>query len=269
MTELLIMNRIERIFQELKRRKKKAFIPFITAGDPSLKVTEELVLSFEQAGAHIIELGVPFSDPLADGPTIQASSQRALKKGINLTKILNTVARIRQKSQVPIALMTYYNPVFKYGEDRFMRDARRCGVDGVIIPDLPPEEAKGVIRSARKRGISTVFFLAPTTTQQRIKQIVKASTGFIYYVSLTGVTGSKKHFAAENAAKIRAAKKCTRTPICVGFGIATPTQAKTVSKMADGVIVGSAIIKQIEKNKGKKNLVKNVTRFVWTLAKGI
>ncbi|MCK5178257.1 MAG: tryptophan synthase subunit alpha, partial [Candidatus Omnitrophica bacterium] len=191
------MNRIEKTFKELKRKKKKAFIPFITAGDPNLKTTEELVLSFEGAGADIVELGVPFSDPLADGPTIQASSQRALKKGVNLTKILKTVAQIRRKSQIPIALMTYYNPVFYYGEDKFIRDAKASGVDGIIIPDLPPEEAKTLIKAARKRDISTVFFLAPTTTSRRMKQIVQASTGFIYYVSMTGVTGADKQFSSE------------------------------------------------------------------------
>jgi len=263
------MNRIDLKFKELKKKKKKAFIPFITAGDPNLSTTANLVLGFEQAGADIIELGVPFSDPLADGPTIQASSQRALKKGINLSKILKTVGQIRQKSEVPIALMSYYNPIFYYGEAKFIRDAKRCGVDGVIVPDLPPEEAKNFIRLAKRVGLSTVFFLAPTTTFSRMKRIVKASTGFIYYVSITGVTGVKKGFAKENTAKIRAAKRLTKKPICVGFGVSTPAQVKSMAKMADGVIVGSAIIRQIEKYAGKKNLVKNVTRFVWTLAKSL
>ena len=263
------MNRIDRTFKELKRKRKKALIPFVTAGDPNLKITEELVLSFEQAGADIIEIGVPFSDPLADGPTIQASSQRALKKGVTLEKILTTVSRIRQKSQVPIALMTYYNPVFHYGEDKFIRNAKKHGVDGIIIPDLPPEEAQVLIKSAKSHDMATVFFLAPTTTKQRMKQIVKASTGFVYYVSITGVTGTNKKFAQENAAKIQLAKRLTNKPICIGFGVSTPAQAKSVSKIADGVIVGSAIVKQINKNKGKKNLVKNVTRFVWTLARGL
>ncbi len=269
MTEAYVMNRIERTFKELKRKREKAFIPFITAGDPNLKSTEELVLSFEHAGADIVELGVPFSDPLADGPTIQASSTRALKKGINLQKIFITVNRIRQKSQIPIALMTYYNPVLHYGEDKFIRDAKSNGVDGVIIPDLPPEEAKNLIRKAKKYGISMVFFLAPTTTTKRTEHIVKSSTGFIYYVSMAGVTGAKKRFAAENAAKIRTARRFTNKPICVGFGISTPAQAKSVAKIADGVIVGSAIIKQIDKHRGNKNLVKNVTRFVWTLSRGL
>ena len=164
--------------------------------------------------------------------------------------------------------MTYYNPVLNYGENQFLHDAKSNGVDGVIIPDLPPEEASYLIRKAKTFGISVVFFLAPTTTAQRMKHIVKFSTGFIYYVSMAGVTGVKKRFASENAAKIRAARKLTNKPICVGFGIATPAQAESVARIADGVIVGSAIVKQIDKNRGKKNLVKNVTRFVWTLARG-
>jgi tryptophan synthase alpha chain len=261
------MNRIDQKFKDLK--KKKAFIAFITAGDPNLKITEELVYAFERNGVDIVELGVPFSDPLADGPTIQASSQRSLKKGTNLNKILDTVNRIRQRSQIPIALMTYYNPIFRYGEDKFIRDALKYGVDGVIIPDLPPEEAGNFTRTAKKSGLATVFFLAPTTTRQRMKRIIYAATGFVYYVSLTGVTGAHKSFSNKNTSNIRSAKRMTNKPICVGFGVSTPTQVRSVAQMADGVIVGSAIVNQIEKNRGKKNLVKNVSRFVWSLSKGL
>ena len=181
------MNRISAKFKELKKRRKKALIAFITAGDPSLSATEKLVFAFERCGVDIVELGVPFSDPIADGPTIQASSQRALTKGTNLKGILNCVKRIRKASQIPIALMTYYNPVFHLGEKNFVRLARQSGVDGVMIPDLPPEEARTLIKEARKNNLATVFFVAPTTTKERVKNIVSASTGFIYYVSLTGV----------------------------------------------------------------------------------
>jgi len=263
------MNRIDQKFRELKKNKKKAFIAFVTAGDPNLKTTEQLVPAFEKAGADIVELGVPFSDPMADGATIQASSQRALKKGVSLSKILKSVHTIRQKSEVPIALMTYYNPVFHYGEKRFISDAKKAGVDGVIIPDLPPEEAKELIQSAKAYNLATIFFLAPTTTDQRMKRIVRASTGFIYYVSLTGVTGAKTKFASVNEEKIKKAKRLTKTPICVGFGVSTPAQVKAVAKTADGVIVGSAIVKQIEKRTGKADLVKGVSNFVWTLAKSL
>jgi len=261
------MNRIDQKFIDLKRKKKKAFIAFITAGDPNLKITEELVFAFERSGVDIVELGVPFSDPLADGPIIQASSQRSLQKGTNLNKIFNTVKRIRQQSQIPIALMTYYNPIFCYGEDKFIRDARKCGVDGVIIPDLPPEEANGIMASAKMYRLATIFFLAPTTTRQRMKKIIKTATGFIYYISLTGVTGLRKGFSNKNAANIRSAKRITKKPICVGFGISTPAQVRSVAKIADGIIVGSAIVKQIEKNQGRASLVKNVSRFVRRLAR--
>jgi tryptophan synthase alpha chain len=259
-------NRIDQKFRELQTQKKKAFIAFLTAGDPDLKTTRELVLEFEKVGVDIVELGVPFSDPLADGPTIQAASQRALAKGVDLRQILAAVQDIRQVSQVPIALMTYYNPVYRYGEDRFIHEAKQRGVDGVIIPDLPPEEAGFFIRSAKEKDISTVFFLAPTTTDRRMKSIVEVSTGFVYYVSLTGVTGTDKGFSKDNAAKIRAAKKWTKTPVCVGFGVSTPEQVKALGKIADGVIVGSAIVQQIEKHRGAADLVQNVSRFVGTLA---
>ena len=263
------MNRIDQKFKELKNKKKKAFVAFITAGDPNLKTTEELVLSFERAGVDIVELGVPFSDPLADGPTIQASSQRALQRNVNLDKILKSVRNIRKKSQIPIALMTYYNPVFHYGEAKFVTAAKRAGVDGLIIPDLPPEEADTLIKAARVKNLSTIFFLSPTTTVLRIKKIVKVSTGFIYFVALTGVTGARSQLPAALFQQVRLAKRLSRKPICVGFGISTAAQVKSVAKVSDGVIVGSAIVKNIEKNKGKKNLVRNVARFVGKLSRSI
>ncbi|HQP09994.1 MAG TPA: tryptophan synthase subunit alpha [Candidatus Omnitrophota bacterium] len=261
------MNRIDRKFKELKTKRKKAFIAFITAGDPDLATTEKLVLGFEQAGVDVVELGVPFSDPLADGPTIQAASQRALGNKTNLEKIFEAVKRIRRRSSVPIALMTYYNPVFRYGEARFISRAKQCGVDGVIIPDLPPEEALDLRRAAQEAKIATVFFVAPTTTALRMKRIVAAATGFVYYVSMTGVTGTNKGFAKENAAKIRAAKRMTQKPVCVGFGVTTPADVRSIAKIADGVIVGSAIVRKIARNQGNKNLVRNVTAFVRTLTR--
>ncbi|MBI5024351.1 MAG: tryptophan synthase subunit alpha [Candidatus Omnitrophica bacterium] len=262
-------NRIDVKFKELKKKKKKAFIAFITTGDPDLRTTERLVLAFEGAGVDIVELGVPFSDPLADGPTIQAASQRALKKHVNLENILATVKRVRQRSQIPIALMTYYNPVFHYGEERFARKAKTCGVDGIIVPDLPPEEGDGLIRAARENGLVTVFFLAPTTTQRRMKRIVNASTGFIYYVSLTGVTGARQKLPRTITGQVKLARKLTHKPICVGFGISTPAQVKMVANVADGVIVGSAIVNAIAQNKGKKQLVANVARFVQKLSRNL
>ncbi len=264
-----MFNRIDLKFQEIRKNKKKDFISFITAGDPNLKTTEKLVLALEKSGVDIIELGVPFSDPLADGPTIQASSERALKNGVNLDQILDMVERIRNVSKIPIALMTYYNPVFHYGEDLFIMKANWVGVDGVIIPDLPPEEARGFIQSAKNANLSTIFFLSPTTIQERLERIVQASTGFIYYVSLTGVTGARQdilNFAIQEIREqVRLAKRMTDKPICVGFGISNAAQVKSISKIADGVIVGSAIVNEIHKNAGKKDLVKNVARFVGEL----
>lgn len=263
------MNRIDQKFKELKKKKRKAFIAFITAGDPSLRITEDLVYSFERNGVDIIELGVPFSDPMADGPTIQASSQRALKKNVNLIKILSLVKRLRKRTQIPIALMTYYNPVFHYGESRFIKQAKNCGVDGLIIPDLPPEEAQNLRRSAKNNNLSTIFFLAPTTTKKRMPAIIKASTGFIYYVSLTGVTGVRKGTSGLSLDHVKMARRNTAKPICVGFGVSTPSQVRAVAKVADGVIVGSAIVNQIAQYSGRANLVKNVSKYVWTLTKSL
>jgi len=259
------MNRIDKKFNILRRERRKAFIAFITAGDPSLKVTEELVLAFDKAGVDIVELGVPFSDPLADGPTIQASSQRALAKGVTLKKILDVVKRLRQKCDLPIALMTYFNPIFHGGQEKFIAQAKKAGIDGVIIPDLPPEEAGSLIKVAKKAGIATVFFIAPTTTKERIKRIAHASTGFIYYVSLTGVTGARARLPKNVLDQIKLAKRFTKKPVCVGFGISTKEQVRQMGRAADGVIVGSAIVKAIEENRGKKDLVRNVSRFVKNL----
>lgn len=255
-------SRIEQRFKELKQQRKKAFIAFLTAGDPTLDVTRRLVLALEDCGVDIIELGVPFSDPLADGPTIQAASQRALRKGVNLPKILKMVAQIRKSSQVPLALMTYYNPVFRYGEKRLVEDAVRAGVDGIIIPDLPPEEAAVLIKAAKKNHLATIFFVAPTSTSERIKLICRVSTGFIYYVSLTGVTGVRKKLPPDLIRNIRNLKRRCAKSVCVGFGISHAAQVKNLSKVCDGVIVGSAIVKAVEKNLGNRNLVKNVARFV-------
>ncbi|MDP3142731.1 MAG: tryptophan synthase subunit alpha [Candidatus Omnitrophota bacterium] len=262
-------NRIEKKFQDLKRRNKKAFIAFITAGDPTLEVTYKLVLALEKSGAAIIELGVPFSDPMADGPTIQAASCRALKKGVNLAKILKLVLRIRKSSQVPLALMTYYNLVFRYGEERFIKNCGKSGVDGVIIPDLPPEEARVLIRAGRKNKVSTIFFLAPTSTKERIKLVSRISTGFIYYVSLTGVTGVRRSLPSDIIRNIRFIKRYCTKPVCVGFGISNSEQVKALSHFSDGVIVGSAIVKQVEKNLHNRNLIKNVSSFVKKLTRAL
>ncbi|MBF0122256.1 MAG: tryptophan synthase subunit alpha [Candidatus Omnitrophica bacterium] len=261
-----MMNRIDAKFNELRKARKKAFIAFITAGDPDLQVTEDLALAFETAGVDILEIGVPFSDPMADGPIIQAASFRALQKGVTLKKILSTVKKIRESSQIPIALMSYYNPIFHFGIEKFILAAKEAGVDGLVIPDLPVEEAADLSRYAKGAGIATIFFLAPTTARERMPAIVKAATGFIYFVSVAGVTGAKKAVPSDIMRQIRLARTMTKKPICVGFGVSTSEQVKAMGRISDGVIVGSAIVKEIEKNVGQKDMIGRVARFVRHLA---
>jgi len=263
------MNRIDKKFKELTKNKKKAFVAYITAGDPNLAITNDLVLALDNSGVDIIELGIPFSDPLADGPTIQEASQRALKNKVNLKRVFNMVKKLRHKTEIPIAFMTYYNPVLQYGLQRFVKGCKESGVDGVIVPDLPDEESKDLVAFAKKVKIATIFLAAPTSTRERIRNIVKNSTGFIYYVSLTGVTGARKKLPAEVISKVRLIKFMTKKPICVGFGISGPEQAKEIAKVADGVIVGSAIIKVIARNLKDKNLIGKVSRFTKALAGAI
>ncbi|KAF0144682.1 MAG: tryptophan synthase alpha chain [Nitrospirae bacterium] len=250
------MNKIEKTFNKLKALNKKAFIPYIMAGDPSVERTKELVLVLEECGADIIELGVPFTDPLADGPTIQRAAERALKAGVTLKDVLALVSDLRTKTRVPLVLMTYYNPVFKYGEDRFVKDAKDAGVDGVIIPDLPPDEAGGLIKTAKKAGLATIFLLAPTSTQDRIKKVAVASRGFIYYVSMTGITGSQILLDGSIEKSINNIRRITDKPVAVGFGISTAEQARAISGISDGVIVGSAIVRKIhEAPEGLKDFI--------------
>jgi tryptophan synthase alpha chain len=259
------MNRIERKFKELRRNKKKAFIAFITAGYPNLNITRKLVLEFARVGVDIIELGVPFSDPLADGPIIQEASGAALKRKININEILSLVKELRKDTDIPICLMSYYNPIFCFDEERFLRKAKDSDADGVIIPDLPPEEGRSFIRLAHKFNLDSIFFLSPTSPLKRIKLVANASRGFIYYVSLTGVTGLRRNLASDLAHNLKIIKKYTSKPICVGFGISTPSHVKQIYKIADGIIVGSAIIKKIKENLNKKDLIKIVGRFVTKL----
>jgi len=259
------MSLIERKFRALKRKNKKAFIAFITAGYPDLNTTKKLVLGLTRVGVDIIELGVPFSDPMADGPIIQEASQAALKNGINLNDILNLVKALRKKINTPLCLMTYYNPIFCFGEERFAKKASACGVDGIIIPDLPPEEGASFIRLANKSKIDTIFFVSPTTSPERIKLVSRVTRGFIYYVSLTGVTGPRENLPQDLANNLKIIKKLSKKPVCVGFGVSRPEQVKAIYKVADGVIVGSAIVGKIKENIGKPDLVKRVSSFVFRL----
>ena len=259
------MNRIEKKFRQLKIERKKAFIAFITAGFPGLKTTENLILEFDKIGVDIVELGVPFSDPLADGPIIQEASLAALKNKVHLADILNLVKKVRRLVDIPICLMTYYNPIFCFDEKRFVHLAARCGVDGVIIPDLPPEEGRTFLKIAKDEGLDVICFLSPTSTLKRIRFISKVTTGFIYYVSLTGVTGPRKSLSGDLKKNIRLIKKFTVKPVCVGFGVSDNRQVKDIKKIADGVIVGSAIVRKIKDNLGAPDLVKRVAKFVKSL----
>jgi tryptophan synthase alpha chain len=264
------MSRIKSIFNRLKKKNETALIPYIMAGDPDLATTRTLILEMEKAGCDIIELGAPFSDPLADGPTIQKAAIRSLQNRTGVVEILGLVADVRKTSKVPLILMTYYNLIFKYGEEHFVHDAVAAGLDGLILPDLPPEEAGTLMPLAKKAGLDTIFLIAPTSTDDRIKLISKVSQGFVYYVSLAGVTGAK--LAAQNSIKesLLRIRAVTDKPVAVGFGISSPDQAAQVARWgADGVIVGSALVKVIEENIGSPELVPQVVTFVKALKQGV
>ncbi len=257
---------INRIFRKAAKENRTALISYITAGDPGLSRTERLVLTLAENGADIVELGVPFSDPLADGPTIQRASERSLKRGTTLQKILATVGKIRKKSRIPLVLMSYYNPILKMGLDVFAKRSVTAGVDGVIIPDLPPEEAGDWIKSARRAKLATIFLIAPTSTEERIQKIARASRGFIYYVSLTGVTGARKDLQQDVRQRMNLIWRFTKLPICVGFGISKPEHVRQLAKGAGGVIVGSALVSLIARSH-PADLHKKVGRFIQSLKK--
>ena len=253
-------SRISSKFDELKSRGQKALIAYITAGDPNLKATEGLVHALEWGGVDIIELGVPFSDPLADGPTIQASHARALKNDVGLADVLRLVKKMRSKINAPIVLMLSYNLIIKYGMEKFAGDAVRAGVDGIIPPDLSHDEAKELCKLAK--GLDTIFLVAPTSTDDRIKEIVADSKGFVYLVSLAGITGERKSLPSDIKDNVARIRKYSKVPVAVGFGISTPAQVREVSGSADGVIVGSAIVKLIEGGSNISSKIKKVEAFV-------
>ncbi|MCX5749486.1 MAG: tryptophan synthase subunit alpha [Candidatus Saganbacteria bacterium] len=244
-------------------KKGKALITFIMAGDPSLSKTETLVPELEKSGADIIEIGIPFSDSIADGPTITEAAERAIRKGTNAAKVIRAVKKIRKKTQIPIVLMTSYNIVFSYGIEKFINDSSKAGVDGLILPDLPIEGAKDISKKAQQKGVDLIFLVAPNSAPERIRMAARHSRGFIYMMSLTGTTGERKQLSGEIGAVIKKIRKYTNKPIAVGFGISTPQQAGLVSKHADGVIVGSAIVKLIHEN------IKKVPKFIAELKKAI
>ncbi|MDI6785492.1 MAG: tryptophan synthase subunit alpha [bacterium] len=256
------MNRITEKFEKLKSIKKRAFIPYITVGFPDLNLTYDIVLKLVESGADIIELGVPFSDPLADGPTIQKSSQKALESGTNLIKVFELAEKLKNVVNIPLVLMSYYNPIYRYGIGRFISDLTNCQISGIIIPDLPPEEYGEIKHLADEHDIATIFLIAPNSTSERIRLVAKESSGFIYCVSVTGITGAKNELNKEINLLIRQIRLITNKPICVGFGISNKKQVMEVSKIADGVIVGSCLINLIfkeESNPSMLNILGNYT----------
>ena len=260
------MNRIDKKFVELKAQNKKALITFITAGDPDIKTTEELVLEMECAGADIIELGVPFSDPVAEGPTIQAASERALKNGVSLDDIFMLVNRLRQKTAIPILLMMYLNCIYKYGKERFFSMCAENGVDAVIVPDMPFEERDEISAEAKKYNVYSINLVAPTSND-RIKQIAKESQGFLYCVSSLGVTGQRSNFTTDFSSFFSLINEYAKVPAALGFGIYTPQQVSELKEYCQGIIVGSAIVRIVEQY-GKES-PKPVASFVKSLKEAL
>jgi len=263
------MNRIVERFARLKKAGKKGFIVYIGAGDPNLEATYQLALAFDQAGVDILELGVPFSDPLADGLVNQLAAQRGLESGTTPPGVLATVAAIRRESQLPIVLYIYFNLAHCYGLEKFIHDAAKAGVDGLLVLDLPPEESGNYEPLMRAAGLCNIYLVAPTTPDARIELIVKRATGFIYYISREGVTGMQEKVATNIAQMTAKIRQHTDLPIAVGFGISNPDQAKLVASCADAVVVGSAVVNQIAQHGNSPELVERVSKFVWPLVKAV
>ena len=258
-------SRLDHTFAQLRSRGERALVAYLMAGDPSLGETERLVVEAARRGADVIELGVPFSDPLADGPVVQRAGLRALAAGASLARVLEMVAGLRARVSLPLVLMTYYNPVLAFGLKGFARTAVDAGVDGVIVPDLPAEESEPLRAEAEPAGLDVIHLVAPTSTPARVKMIARVSRGFIYVVSLTGVTGERRELPKDLDVQLRTLRLVTTRPVCVGFGVATPEQVAAVGRIADGVIVGSAIVRAIEQHAGTTALVEKLGDFIATL----
>jgi len=256
------MGRIGETFVRLHAARERALVPFITGGDPDLDTSEALVLAMAESGADLIEIGVPFSDPTAEGPTIQRASERALAGGATLRRILERVKRLRPQVDVPLLLMGYANPFYAMGAEGFVEAAAEVGVDGIIVADLPPEEGEALYQAAETRGIDPVLLAAPTTVDSRLKMLAGRTRGFLYYVSLTGVTGARAKLARNLETDVGRVREHSDVPVCVGFGIATPEHARLVGSFADGVVVGSAIVDRIEAAASREAAVDAVARFV-------
>lgn len=264
-----MMGRIGDKFKYLSEKNEKALIVYLTAGDPSLAVTKELIAGLEKAGVDILEIGVPFSDPTADGPVIQAASQRALKTGTTLEGVLELVADIRQTSQIPIVLFGYFNPIFAYGAEKFAQAAQNAGVDGVLVVDLPPEEADELRVYSDAAGLDFISLVAPTTGKDRLKRIVQSATGFLYYISITGVTGTAVPKIDDIAREVGKIRKLTKMPVAVGFGISNAVQAKEIGTVADGIVIGSAVVSLIDENRNNSELMEIVSNYAKDIKKAL
>ncbi|MEW6388103.1 MAG: tryptophan synthase subunit alpha [Thermodesulfobacteriota bacterium] len=258
------MTRIDKVFRRLRQRGEKALIPFITAGDPDLETTRALALEIAAKGGDLLELGIPFSDPLADGPIIQEASTRAIKGGVHLQEVLQLAGELRGQTDIPLILMGYYNPILQYGLERTAKEAARLGVDGFIIPDLPPEEATLWRRAALDAGVAPIFLAAPTSGPQRIETLGRLTRGFLYYVSVTGITGARKELPLELVNELKQVRSLVKCPVAVGFGISEPEQVRQLAPYVDGVVVGSAIVQRVAKLSGPA-LVKEVGEFIASL----
>ena len=249
------MGRIQQKFTDLRKKGEKALVAYLTAGDPDLETTMALITSLDAAGVDVLEIGVPFSDPTADGPTIQAASQRSLQKGTTLSAIFHMLETVRTLTEIPIVLFGYYNPIFIYGPERFAKQAKKSGVDGILVVDLPPEESRELRQYTDRADIDFISLIAPTTSSERIGKISQKATGFLYYVSITGVTGTQKPVVSDIKREMNRIREQTTMPVVVGFGISTPEQAAEIAPYADGVVIGSAFIRLIEEHRDKNNLV--------------
>jgi tryptophan synthase alpha chain len=263
------MSRIERKFAELKGRQEAALIPFITAGDPDLPTTLKIMRSLEQGGADCIELGIPFSDPSADGPTIQRASERALKRPVPLSAVFRVVRDFRRSSALPIILFGYFNPFLRFGLEKFARQAARAGADAVLCVDLPPEESGELKHWTDAVGIDLIFLLSPTSGPDRVKLIARQGRGFIYYVSVTGVTGARRTFDDSLRAQVAQVRRAVSLPVGVGFGISTPEQAAWIARFADAAVVGSALVEKIERAKGNHEKARRAGAFVAQLKRAM
>jgi tryptophan synthase alpha chain len=264
-----VSRRIARKFAELRAQGAAGFVPYLTFGDPSPEVTLALLDALERAGADAIELGVPFSDPMADGPVLQRAAERALAAGATLRSCLDVVAEFRRHSSIPIVLFGYYNPLFRYGIDRVAADARAAGADGFLCVDLPPEESADLDRASRAVGLDLIYLLAPTSTLDRMRKVLSRARGFVYFVAVTGVTGVRSEIADNLETLVRSVKRLTPLPVGVGFGISTPEQAAKVATFADAVIVGSAIARVIEDTSDRSQTVAAVESFAASIARAV